>query len=116
MQDVGEGHDLDLKAHIQGIGCCRTFRSSNLKEPGELSAPASNLKTAFRYIKEVMTGNTAVLEFERTIAGKYMNGIDIITVDDDGKIIEFKVMVRPLQAVNALHRMMGAMLEKMKDA
>ena len=53
MQDVGEGHDLDGKVHIQGIGCCRTFRSSNLKEPGELSAPASNLKTAFRYIKEV---------------------------------------------------------------
>ncbi len=70
----------------------------------------------FRYIKEVMSGNTAVLEFERTLNGKYMNGVDIITVDDDGKIIEFKVMVRPLQAINALHKMMGAMLEKMKDA
>ncbi len=69
----------------------------------------------FRYIKEVMSGNTAVLEFERTLDGKYMNGIDMITVDDDGKIVEFKVMIRPLQAINALHKMMAAMLEKMKS-
>ncbi|MFT5695669.1 MAG: hypothetical protein ACI9QQ_001648 [Myxococcota bacterium] len=68
----------------------------------------------FRYIKEVVAGNTAVLEFERTTDGKYMNGVDIITCDDDGKIIEFKVMMRPLQAVNAIHQQMGAMLEKMK--
>lgn len=70
----------------------------------------------FRYTKEVVSGNTAVLEFERTIGGKYVNGVDIITCDDDGKIIEFKVMIRPLQAVNLLHQQMAAMLEKMKDA
>jgi hypothetical protein len=56
-----------------------------------------------------------MLEFERTSGGKYMNGIDIITCDDEGKIIEFKVMIRPLQAVNLLHKQMGAMLEKMSD-
>jgi hypothetical protein len=67
----------------------------------------------FRYIKEVMSGNTAVLEFETTVEGKYANGVDIITCNDDGKIIEFKVMFRPLQAINAVHRQMGAMLEKM---
>jgi len=69
----------------------------------------------FRYIKEVVAGNTAMLEFERTSGGKYMNGIDIITCDDEGKIIEFKVMIRPLQAVNLLHKQMGAMLGKMSD-
>lgn len=67
----------------------------------------------FRYIKEVMSGNTAVLEFETTVEGKYANGVDIITCNDEGKIIEFKVMFRPLQAINAVHRQMGAMLEKM---
>ncbi len=67
----------------------------------------------FHYIKEVVAGNTAVLEFERTLGGKYINGVDIITCDDDGKIIEFKVMIRPLQAVNLLHQQMAAMLEKM---
>ena len=69
----------------------------------------------FRYTKEVVSGNTAILEFERTMGGKYINGVDIITCDDDGKIIEFKVMIRPLQAVNLMHRAMGAMLKKMEE-
>jgi len=67
----------------------------------------------FRYVKEVMSGNTAVLEFETTVEGKYANGVDIITCNEAGQIVEFKVMFRPLQAINAVHRQMGAMLEKM---
>ena len=67
----------------------------------------------FRYVKEVMSGNTAVLEFETTVEGKYANGVDIITCNEAGQIVEFKVMFRPLQAINAVHRQVGAMLEKM---
>ncbi len=70
----------------------------------------------FRYTKEVLAGNHAVLEFETTVEGKYVNGVDIITCDDDGKIIEFRVMIRPLQAINLVHAQMGAMLESMKPA
>jgi hypothetical protein len=70
----------------------------------------------FHYTKEVLSGNQAVLEFETKMGGKYVNGVDIITCNDAGKIIEFKVMIRPLQAVNLLHQKMGQMLEKMKDA
>ncbi len=70
----------------------------------------------FRYIKEVYLGHHAVLEFELEKDGKYINGVDILTCDDDGKIIEFKVMIRPLQAVNMMHQQMAAMLEKMKSA
>lgn len=70
----------------------------------------------FRYIKEVLSGKHAVLEFESEIDGKYTNGVDIITLNDEGKIIEFKVMIRPLQAVNAIHKQMAAMLEKMQSA
>ena len=66
-----------------------------------------------RYVAETMSGNRAVLEFETEIAGKYVNGVDIITCDDDGKIVEFKVMIRPLQAINAVHDAMRAMLERM---
>jgi hypothetical protein len=55
-----------------------------------------------------------VLEFETTIKGKYANGVDIITCNDAGKIIEFRVMMRPLQAINAVHRQMGEALDKMK--
>jgi len=69
----------------------------------------------FRYIKKVVSKNHAVLEFETTMGGKYVNGVDIITCNDEGKITEFKVMIRPLQAVNAVHAAMGAMLKKVQD-
>ena len=61
----------------------------------------------FRYTKEVIAGDMAVLEFETTMDGKYVNGVDIIRVDGEGRIVEFRVMVRPLQALNAVHALMG---------
>lgn len=68
----------------------------------------------FRYTKEVLAGDTAVLEFETTVEGKYVNGVDIIRINDAGKIVEFRVMLRPLQAINLVHAQMKAMLEKMQ--
>ena len=65
---------------------------------------------AFRYTKEVLGGDTAVLEFETSIEGKYVNGVDIITGDDAGRIVEFRVMIRPLQAIQAVHEQMGRLL------
>ncbi|HEX3897647.1 MAG TPA: nuclear transport factor 2 family protein, partial [Mycobacteriales bacterium] len=53
----------------------------------------------FRYAKQVLAGDTAVLEFETTLAGKYVNGVDIIRCDETGRIVEFRVMIRPLQAI-----------------
>jgi len=70
--------------------------------------------SSFTYTKIAASGYTAMLEFETKMDGKYVNGADIITCDDDGKIVEFKVMIRPLQAVNAVHQSMMAMLERMK--
>ena len=55
-----------------------------------------------------------MLEFESRIDGKYLNGVDIISCNAEGKISEFKVMIRPLQAINATHKAMAAMLEKMQ--
>jgi hypothetical protein len=71
---------------------------------------------SFRYTKEVLSGDTAVLEFETTIGGTYVNGVDIITADDAGRIVEFRVMIRPLQAVNLVHQQMAATLERMRPA
>src|SRR3954453_5956352 len=68
----------------------------------------------FRYTKQVLADDTAVLEFETTVQGKYVNGVDIIRCDDSGAIVEFRVMIRPLQAVNAVHEQMKAMLESMQ--
>ena len=50
--------------------------------------------------------------FESEVDGKYVNGVDIISCNDEGKITEFKVMIRPLQGVNVMHEQMKAMLEK----
>jgi hypothetical protein len=85
-------------------------------EPGtDFEAPAEKTESKkFRYVKEVLSGNHAILEFETHVADKFLNGVDIITCNDAGLISEFKVMVRPLQAVNLLHKQMAAMLEKMK--
>ena len=68
----------------------------------------------FHYAKQVLAGDTAVLEFETSLAGKYVNGVDIIRCDETGKIVEFRVMIRPLQAINALHESMRAMLESLQ--
>jgi len=67
----------------------------------------------FRYDKEVVTENHAVLEFSCDVDGITVNGVDIMSFDSDGKITEFKVMVRPLKGVNMLHAKMKAMLEQM---
>jgi hypothetical protein len=77
--------------------------------------PSAGPKT-FSYTKKVMSGNHAILEFETEMDGKYVNGVDIISCDDEGRIVEFKVMIRPLQAVNKVHEQMGAMLKKLASA
>ena len=65
----------------------------------------------FRYIGEWRGDDGAVLEFETVIDGITINGVDIIRLTDDGqRIAAFKVMIRPLKAVNLVHQLMGAML------
>jgi hypothetical protein len=66
----------------------------------------------FSYVGEWRSETGAVLEFTTEIEGITINGVDIITFADDGRITRFKVMVRPLKAVNLLHRLMGEQLAK----
>ena len=72
---------------------------------------------AFEYVGEWHSRkpgtNSSILEFRTTIDGIAVNGIDMITCDDDGLITHFKVMVRPLKAVNMLHAKMGEMSQQM---
>ncbi len=68
----------------------------------------------FKYLGEWTNKNGAVLEFENEVEGIKINGVDIITFSDDGRqITHFKVMVRPLKAINLLHRLMGEQLAKL---
>ena len=72
---------------------------------------STDRQPAFRYTKQVLAGDTAVLEFETSIEDTYVNGVDIIRIDDQGRIVEFRVMLRPLKAINLVHRQMGEALE-----
>ena len=64
----------------------------------------------FRYLREIVDGDQACLEFQTELDGIQINGVDIIRWNDQGKIIDFKVMVRPLKAINKVWEKMGEML------
>ena len=68
---------------------------------------------AFTYVREVVGEHDAVLEFTTEIDGIRINGVDMIRWNDGGQITDFKVMVRPLKAVNLLHQKMAEMLKAM---
>lgn len=74
-----------------------------------LNAPAAG----FRYVREVVGDTDAVLEFETTLDGILVHGVDLLRVDEAGLIVEFTVMVRPLKGVHAIHAAMGATLAAM---
>jgi hypothetical protein len=65
---------------------------------------------SFHYVREVVGSHDAVLEFQVEIDGIAVNGVDMITWDDDGRIVDFKVMLRPLKAINLIHQKMAELL------
>ena len=67
---------------------------------------------SFRYLGEWHGATSSVLEFATVIDGIEVNGVDIIEWNEAGRIVNFKVMVRPLKAMNMLHQMMGAQLAR----
>ncbi|MCG8668024.1 MAG: nuclear transport factor 2 family protein [Pseudomonadales bacterium] len=68
----------------------------------------------FKYVREVYDDGFALLEFETEMNGIFVNGVDMISWNEDNQITEFKVMIRPLKAVNMVHQMMGAALGGMQ--
>lgn len=70
---------------------------------------------SFKYIRELVDGENAMLEFTTEIDGIHVNGVDIIRFDENGMIADFKVMVRPLKAMNKVWEQMATMLETMKS-
>jgi hypothetical protein len=65
----------------------------------------------FRYVREIIGTTDAMLEFETEIDGVLVNGVDIIKWNEGGRIVEFKVMLRPLKAIHLIHQRMAAMLQ-----
>lgn len=67
----------------------------------------------FKYVRELIGESDAVLEFTSEVNGIHINGVDMIRWNADGKIDDFKVMIRPLKAVNLLFGLMKQMLGQM---
>lgn len=65
----------------------------------------------FRYVREIVGATDAMLEFETEIDGVIVNGVDVIRWNDAGRIVDFKVMIRPLKAIHLIHERMAAMLQ-----
>jgi hypothetical protein len=78
-----------------------------------LTAATQVFNQSFHYTKEIVDDGHAVLEFVCELDGIIINGVDIMSFDDQGLIVEFKVMIRPLKAVHLLHQKMQAMLEQL---
>ena len=78
-------------------------------------APEERSESKFRYVREVVGTHDAVLEFLTEMDGIRVNGVDMIRWNDAGRIVDFKVMIRPLKAIQKVHAQMGAMLEAMKQ-
>ena len=115
--EISRGRDMDRLEEVLAENC--VFMSPVVHTPQKgreltrayLTAAFGVFNDSFRYVKEVVTPQHAVLEFVCDLDGIVINGVDIMTFDEAGKIVEFKVMVRPLKAVNLLHTKMKAMLE-----
>lgn len=116
-----DGHDRSLLLDMLHDDV--VFRSPVVHTPQEgkaitfayLSAAGNTLGNGtFKYTRVFDCGDRAVLEFENEMDGIQVNGIDMIEWDADGKITDFKVMVRPLKGMQVVHAAMGKMLEQMK--
>lgn len=66
---------------------------------------------SFRYLREIAGARDAALEFQVEIQGTVVNGVDLISWDDQGRIVAFKVLIRPLKAVNLIHQLMAGQLQ-----
>ena len=116
---VASGSSSEDLAAIIGDECVfhspvvHTPQAGKAKVISYLSAAGQTFSnTGFRYVREICDGPYAMLEFTANLDGIHLNGIDLITFGDDGLITDFKVMVRPLKAVNATWQRMAAELEK----
>jgi hypothetical protein len=70
---------------------------------------------SFHYVREIRGERDALLEFELDLDGVAVNGVDLIRWNDAGQITDFKVMIRPLKAIQAVQQKMAELLAKMQQ-
>ena len=111
----------DIQALFDQVADGAAFHSPVIHKPQEGKAVTVNYLAAanavlnngsFRYVGEWTSPNSAVLEFSAEIDGISIDGADFITWNDDGKIVDFKVMIRPLKAIEKVMQKMGEQLAR----
>jgi len=95
-------HSPVVHRPVQGKPMVLAYLSAALQVFGQPS---------FRYVREIVGPEDAMLEFELELDGVHINGVDILRWNEAGQLVDFKVMLRPLKAVNLIHERMGAMLQ-----
>jgi hypothetical protein len=68
------------------------------------------LGPSLRYLSQWHDHSSAVLEFEAELEGSYVQGVDMLRWNGDGKLVSFTVMVRPLRGLEKLIELMGRQL------
>ena len=123
-QTIATWHELVQSRNTEGLGSLLAedvvFHSPVVYTPQVGKAVTTQYLSAafhvffnesFRYVREVVGPHDAVLEFQVEIDGIGVNGVDIVKWNDAHRIVEFKVMIRPLKAINLIHQKMAAMLQ-----
>lgn len=112
-RDVARLEDLlaeDVVFHSPVVHTPQAGRAITLKYLAAALAVLNN--EHFRYVNECTSGSMACLEFETVIDGIGINGVDLVHWNDSGRITTFKVMIRPLKAINKLHELMAQTLAR----
>jgi hypothetical protein len=122
-QSLSQWHDMirkgDLSALPELLDPQAIFRSPMAHKPYPGAPVVSMILNTvvkvfedFTYHRELSTadGLSVVLEFSANVSGKELKGIDMIRFNEEGKIVEFEVMVRPFSALQALGEQMGQRL------
>jgi ketosteroid isomerase-like protein len=96
-----------------------TFRSPVVFKPYEGRQALTALLSAvvqvfedFRYVEQVESGRSAVLVFKARVGERELDGVDVLSFDEQGRVVELMVMVRPMSGVQALAEAMQRKLEE----
>ncbi len=124
LDTIQSWHELVSTRNLEGLGPLLAedvvFHSPVVHTPQRGKAITSQylgaafrvfFNESFRYVREVRGPRHAVLEFQVEIEGISVNGVDMIEWNEEGKIVDFKVMIRPLKAINLIHQKMAAMMQ-----
>ncbi|MFD4602515.1 nuclear transport factor 2 family protein [Streptomyces sp. NPDC058464] len=119
FREAVENHDMDAVAALLSDDVVFTSPVAFKPYPGKPVTAAilravSQVFEDFTYVREIANpdGRDHAFVFTATVAGKQLQGCDFLHFDEDGKIDEFTVMVRPLSAAQALSEAMGARFEQ----